>query len=320
MVIACATDNKFVQHCSVMLTSLLCNNKGVEIYILTDGLSDANALLLNEEVVSKKGTLTICNIDSALLERFPLSSIGELAHISKATYYRLLLADILPLSINKVIYLDCDIIVDGPIDELWSVDLSDKAIAAVLQIGSGNHAERLGIPIQYGYFNAGVNVMNLDYCREHNLSEVFLDYIQEHNDNLLYNDQDVLNGVLYDKCVHVMPQWNMTPLMYDWRLRLRGDKRDGKVVNDYSDEKKNAICHRKNPSIIHYASRIKPWDKDCVSPVYKRYYEYARKTLHFNHIKPQPELSRQIAIARQFIREVLSLIKQFFHKTDQSLM
>lgn len=319
MIIACATDNNFVQHCSIMLTSLLCNNNNVEIYILTDGLTEENTKILSEEVDAYHGSLHICNVDPKILDEFPLSTNKELKHISKATYYRLLMADILPPTVKKVLYLDCDIIVDAPIDEFWNMDLSGKALAAVLQIGSGDHAERLGIPIEYGYFNAGVNLMNLEYCREHNLSKVFMDYIQEHYEHLLYNDQDVLNGVLYDKCMHVMPQWNMLPLMYDWRLKLRGDKRNGVVINDYTEEKRNAISHRKNPSIIHYASKIKPWHKNSSSPVYKKYYDYAKKTIHFNNIKPQPEFSRQLVVISTRVREFLSLIKQFIHKTDASL-
>ena len=319
MIISCATDNNYVQHCSIMLTSLLCNNKNVEIYVLTDGLTAENSKILHDEVEHYNGVLHICNVDPALIDKFPLSGLGALKHISKATYYRLLMGDILPETVDKVLYLDCDIIVDAPIDEFWNTDLTGKAVAAVLQIGSGDHAERLGIPIQYGYFNAGVNLMNLQYCREHNLSKVFMDYIQEHYDLLLYNDQDVLNAVLYDKCVHVMPQWNMLTQMFDWRLKLRGDKRNGIVVNDYIEEKKNAISHRDSPNIIHYSSLIKPWDKNSVSPVYSKYYEYAQKTVHFRHVKPQSEFSRKLAIMKERIRELLSLIKQSIHKTDASL-
>lgn len=320
MVIACATDNNFVQHCSIMLTSLLMNNKNVTIYILTEGLSDQNNKILEEEVSSKGGILSICKVDSKVIEKFPLSSLGALSHISKATYYRLLMADILPTSIHKVLYLDCDIIVNGSLNELWDVDLSEKPIAAVLQLGAGSYCERLGYPIEYGYFNAGMNLMNMDYCRDNNMSDVFMKYIEDNYSKLKYNDQDVLNAIFYDKCIHLMPQWNMTSAMYSRVINRRGDKRNGVIINGYWEEKENAKKHRKDANIIHYVAKPKPWDKNCVHPLYHLYYEYAKHTINYKHLQPQNRLSRSIAIFVDYVRSYMSAIKQTIHKTDPSLM
>ena len=121
-----------------------------------------------------------------------------------------LLPDLLSEDVHKAIYLDCDMIINHSIEELWNIDLTGYAIAAVKQIGFGYEAERLGYPIKYGYFNAGMNVLNLDYFREHNVSQQLIDYIAENSNLIKFHDQDALNGVLYDKTVHVMPQWNMT--------------------------------------------------------------------------------------------------------------
>lgn len=49
MNIALATDDNFVQHCCVTITSILCNNKGVDIYIVTEGLSANNEKLLKKQ-------------------------------------------------------------------------------------------------------------------------------------------------------------------------------------------------------------------------------------------------------------------------------
>ena len=94
-------------------------------------------------------------MDSTLIDNLPLSKAEGLNHISKATYYRLLIADILPKEIDRVLYLDCDIIVNDSLEELWGIDMTGKAIAASPQIGSGHDCERLGYPIEDGYFNAG---------------------------------------------------------------------------------------------------------------------------------------------------------------------
>ena len=137
MNIVCATDDNFVQHCTIMLTSLLLNNKGVNIYLLTEGLKFENEKIIREQVEVLGGTLNVCFIDTSIVERFPMPADKNLTHISRATYYRLLIPEILPLDVGKVIYLDCDIIVNGSLQELWDVNMAEYALAAVPQIGSG---------------------------------------------------------------------------------------------------------------------------------------------------------------------------------------
>jgi len=154
MVIVCSTDDKFVQHCTIMLVSLLSNNKNVEIYILTEYLTLKSIKILEDEVSQYNGKLHLMNINSSVIDKFPMPKGSNLSHISRATYYRLLIPDILPDSIDKILYLDCDIIVNASIDNLWNVNLEGYAIAAVKQIGYGFEAERLRYPIKYGYFNA----------------------------------------------------------------------------------------------------------------------------------------------------------------------
>lgn len=320
MNIVCATDDNFIQHCSIMLVSLLCNNKDVDIYILTEGLTPSNKQIIEDEVSDKGGRVLFCNVDSTLINNLPLSKAPGLNHISKATYYRLLIADILPQEVDKVIYLDCDIVVNDSLEELWQMDMTGKAIAASPQIGSGYNCERLGYPIEDGYFNAGVTMMNLAYCRQKHITEELLEYAAENHEKLLLNDQDVLNGVLHNRAIHILPQWNMTSACYMFELDKRGDKRNGFVINDYAAAKKNIRERGMNPCIVHYVSKPKPWQDGCTNPLYHLYYEYAKRTLHFSGLIPQDEKQRQKTVKKEFLRNVLSAIKQRIRKTDQTRM
>lgn len=314
MNIVCATDDNFVQHCCIMLVSLLCNNKDVEVFILTEGLNSQNQKIIEEEVASKGGSVHFCFVDPSIVEDLPLSKLDCLSHISRATYYRLLISDILPKEIDKAIYLDCDIVVNNSISELWNVNMDNKAIAAVLQIGSGKEAERLGYPMEYGYFNAGVTMINLKFFREYNVTALLLDYMMTNAENLLYNDQDVLNGVLYDKCIHLLPQWNMNANAYDRNIEQKVDIKNGIIINTYREYKDNIAQYRDNPVVLHYVSKPKPWDKNCIHPLYHLYYDYARKTIHYCNIKPQNKLSRMVAIIVDRSLVVLSYIKRQFIK------
>lgn len=317
MNIVCATDNNFVQHCTIMMVSVLCYNPNTVFYVLTEGLSSENEQILHEEVEGKGGVLHICLVDDEKINSLPLSKTQNLNHISKATYYRLMISELLP-DVDKVIYLDCDIVVNDSLYELWNTDISQYAIAAVLQIGYGYEAERLGYPLKYGYFNAGVNMLNLNYFREQNLKDALFQYAEENSVKLLYNDQDILNAVLYDKCLHLLPMWNMTAMAYDPILKHRGDMKDGIAVNTYNIEKNNIYRYRNNPPILHYVAKPKPWQKGCFHPLSYLYYDYARKTIHYKDLKQDCALNRMLARLKYNIICFASNIKQSIKRTDNT--
>ena len=318
MIITCATDDNFVQHCCIMLVSLLLNNSDVDIYILTEGLKPENEKIIRREVGKYNANIYFLIVDSDVVAKFPLPKDEGLKHISRATYYRLFMAELLPKEVHKVIYLDCDIIVDANIQDLWDIDLNEHAIAAVPQVGSGFEAFRLGYPVEYGYFNAGVNVLNLDYFRKNNITAKLIDYISVNYSYIKYHDQDTLNAVLFDKCLHLLPQWNMSSVAYKAFLDKHGDSINGKIINEYKKEKANIKLFRNNPPILHYVSKPKPWNRNCVHPLYQKYYYYAQKTINFTHIKPQSKISRLPSIIKHNIITLLSEIKQRVITTDPS--
>ena len=90
MNVVCATDDNFVQHCTIMLTSLLINNTDVNIFLLTEGLKPQNELIIKQQVEKLKGALEIYLVDTSIIEKFPMPKDTNLSHISRATYYRII--------------------------------------------------------------------------------------------------------------------------------------------------------------------------------------------------------------------------------------
>lgn len=276
MNIVCSTDNNYVQHCCCMLASLFANNQNEKhsIHVLSEDLKPQYLEQIRDVVDAYQGQLFYYAVDPDSLKHCPIKSTD---HLSIATYYRLLIADLLPPDLQRVLYLDCDIVIDGSLDEFWNTSLRGYALAAIEEMGSSapDVYERLEYDAKYGYFNAGVLLVNLDYWRKKNLTELFFNYMASHSDKLKAHDQDVLNAVLHDKCLHVSSKWNVEEAFYHYYMIKKWRRRD-------DNEMKSILFH---PVILHYSWKPKPWEKSCRHPFRLKYFEYLRKITAFAHVK-----------------------------------
>lgn len=263
-----ATDERYAQHCLVALTSLVEHNEDVLCFIITARLPK-EIISIFEQCSTKYGfVLKWVTISETFVSNFPLPPNKDLSHISLAAYYRLFLAELLPQNIDKVIYLDCDIIVNDSLSELWNIDTNGRALAVCepgdIDFAIGNKVyERLDIPRSYNYFNSGVLVFNLKYFRENNIQKILIDFCKKYHNRIVYHDQDVLNGVLFRETIYFGERFNMQ------RTHANSD-------NDYAFN---------NPAIIHFSSTPKPWDYGCRHLFRYYYYDVLSKT-PFNSFKP----------------------------------
>lgn len=315
MNIVVATDNNFVQHCIATLNSLLQNNqKGIKIYVLSEGLTEENLDILTNLVSSNGSYLSFIQINREKFNALPMPNLDFLSHISIATYFRLLIPDLLPQSVSKVIYLDCDIIIRKSIDDLWKTDIDNHAIGAVYQVSHDtiSNAERLGYSESYGYFNAGVLLINVEFWRDHSISSKLIEFLNNKKEDILYHDQDALNGVLFDKCKKLPCKWNMLSIFFKKDTLKITDTIDGKIINDYIDDKDIMIIEYLNPTIIHFVSQPKPWKIKSSHPFTNEYYKYLHNTPWQYSTKPTQVLSYLYRILRK-------LILKFTHKEDSYL-
>ena len=133
--IACNIDANFMQHCAVTLVSLFENNKSADIcvHIVAPSLSEENQQILRNLVASYGNDIRFYFPPEYLLSCFAIKKFGK--RISMATYYRCMFSAILPDDVEKVLYLDCDIVVLGDISEFWNTDLSGCGAACIEDIG-----------------------------------------------------------------------------------------------------------------------------------------------------------------------------------------
>lgn len=230
----------------VAIKSLFLNNTGEEIdlHIVTDGFPPKIHKQINALADHFGRKIEIHTVDASRFSSLP--EITESASpIPRGTYLRLLLPELLS-GINKILYLDTDIIVDRPIRELWDTPLDGNYYAA--STGAlPEHKKRLGFSNDEPYINAGVMLMNLPAFRRDEICSKCIRWIQDNPDKASLIDQDALNAVCRGKFIETGPEFNV-------HRRLRGD---------YSHAEENAVKH---PVIYHFTA-FKPWFKHTPDPI-----------------------------------------------------
>jgi len=252
--IALCTDNNYAMPAGVMIYSVCKHTEGVSFNVIVpDNFSKVNKSKLKEITNRFAATIRFINISKEIVEGFPVGLDNQPAHISIAAYYRLFLGELLPKTISKVIYLDCDLICLSSLQELWNIELDDAPLACVNDMPRHwQHPQiRLGYDESFPYFNSGVLLINLDYWRSSNVVDDFKRFIIESPEKLELHDQDVLNYVFHENALFIPPKFNATDTLFHKEFLNEKFPCSGAEVYDA----------RYNPVIVHFTYKNKPWIK-----------------------------------------------------------
>ena len=280
MNIVLITDENYINPTGTAIASVIRANPNdfFEIYIVTKGLSCEHVAVLESFIKPYKENvvLKIIPLPEDLFTDFPIRAND---HVSIATYYRIYFPKLLPQNVDKVLFLDGDVLCVDTINEFYNTDLRDYSCAVIHDERNDDpkNFRRLKYPKENGYFCAGVMLINLEWWREHNVMQNCLDYIAREPESCLWHDQDALNHVLND-----------TVLWADFRYNLMQgfffEKTDMLISERFYKEIDSAV---KNPCILHFSSTYKPWHTECNHPLkklYRKFYkEYTGKKLHLVH-------------------------------------
>jgi lipopolysaccharide biosynthesis glycosyltransferase len=273
--IAVTCDNSFVNHTIVTLNSLkrYNSNRTFFIHILDSGITGKFRFKLKLFLFRLGFKYKFYKIDYSPIKDAPVSH-----HVTIASYNRLFLSTILDQNIERVLYLDSDIIVLGQIDMLFEYDLSDFFVAAAGETLSNIDRERLEFNSDEQYFNAGILVVNLKKWRQENIESKLVDFINNQPRKIKYWDQDVLNYCLKNKWLRLPQKYNLTHFFF--------------YPNDYTPSyfglnQAQYEETQKDPVIIHFTSHQKPWIEGCKHPKKDLYYQYQLtfKQLLFGKLK-----------------------------------
>ena len=259
----------YVQHLAVLLVSLARRNRDLTFHCVVVSGDD-----LGEERGRLLGSLNDCPNVRLRLHRFRVpESLGlpVRAHYALDNYARLWVADFFDGTVEKVLYLDCDMVVLGSLRGLWNADLQGHLLGAVSIPGSTRCAV-LGIPEAHGYFNSGVMLIDLAQWRASRAFETVIAYATGHRALLHDVDQDALNACFHDRRAVLAPIWNgISPFYFDYHpLGL-----DAEALARF----------RHDVKIVHFNGASKPWSYTCRHPR-KREYDRILALTRWRHVPP----------------------------------
>jgi lipopolysaccharide biosynthesis glycosyltransferase len=132
-IVLCA-DHGFVMPCGVLMYSICINNKDINInfYIITDDSlteEDKKDIEYISQEYNPINTVTFLYVVDSMVENVLWY---KSSYYPKQIFYRLFMTELLPKTVDKVLYLDCDIIVRGSLRNLWDIDIDNKSIGATI--------------------------------------------------------------------------------------------------------------------------------------------------------------------------------------------
>ena len=252
MNVAYHSSDAYARILAVSIASLFENNltcDEINVYIIERGITNENKAAL-DSIAQKYGRKILY---------IPMPDINEkedlrLKKVKKKwifdSYCRIYLDDLLPESIDKVLYLDSDVLVTDSLQEIWDTDLSNHVAAGVKDCINKKYYELLGLKDGAHYCNSGVILINLRKWREEHVGDQIRQFVHDRNGYVFFMEQTVMNGVIQDKWLILPVRYNVNTLMMT--LSYQEIQTLRKSDDFYSeDEVRDALA---DPALIHMTS------------------------------------------------------------------
>ena len=269
----CCGDDGYAMPIAVMLCSASANLPPpwrLRVFLMDGGITPASRHRLEKKIAG------LGNVDLEW-RQVGLDAFNQLPttkRLKSSIYIRLLMDDVLPPDLQRIIYLDGDLIVEGDLSQLWQEAFGPAAVLAVCDFGSSVIRPELPLPgadeslrKSAPSFNSGVLMIDLNRWRDERIGQAVLDYVRQFKSIVRFPDQDGLNAVLFGK-------WRQLDL--SWNAQVDNLIRPDQLGNTGTDaeirRRRDELLY--HPRIQHYAGRKKPWNAGRFKPVRKRFIHY----------------------------------------------
>lgn len=282
--VAFVVSKNYIGQLKVTLYSLIIHNKDIRfnVHLLHADLNEIQKQDLERFVNSFNSEIRFYQIDESIFYGMPKMQYDA----SYSAYYKLLLPYFLK-NLQKVLFLDCDIIVKGSISKLFQLK-HDSFISAVsdykINKSRKEHVKQIVGDSDFNYFNSGV--MLFDFSKSYEIVSIdeLKQYMLSFKELIRFHDQDVFNHFYAQNCCFLDEKYNYITTY--------------KSILDvfFPKGKKDAI-------IIHYAN-WKPWNENYIGKsygVYKKYYKMCINEKNVDFMKKR-KFSAQLKLIFGYLR------------------
>lgn len=289
-----AFNDGFALPTKVMLKSLILNNSGpLVIYVFYSSLEQHSIDSVREMEDGERVVFHFRKVEDSFLDGIEIPS-----RFSRETYYRLLAHRLFEENVEKVLWLDGDIIVTGSLLDFYEQDFQGKLYIAYETLSPESFAEKrakLQMPQEAIYINSGVMLFNLKDARKTLNDAQIVQYLADNQSILTLGDQDVFNGLLYRYFYIAAPDH-----LYNFSAR-------------YIKTKNKRFVDR-NVRVIHYAGDEKPWRKNFPHHGFFLWWKYAWNTApELRTLFPVALLTHLLARLRKCLGMLRKFISQVLH-------
>ncbi|GAA5819018.1 MAG: glycosyltransferase family 8 protein [Methanobrevibacter sp. CfCl-M3] len=280
------SDENYAMQLTVLMTSILNNNYDdfdeINFYILSNNITDSSLEKIRSlETIYEKINLII--ISNTEIEKKLEDIKDKLPSSDKSTsyYYRMFAASILP-NVDKILYMDVDIVTNGSLIDLYNTSVDSYYGAGVIDINETGFKEELNMDPNDIYVNSGVLLMNLQKWREDNIQDQIIDFINKTTNKELLYDQHIINHTLKNNIKVLEPKNNvlthMSVLPYKRFMGIFRMKDHVFSEKEYNEAHTNPVC-------IHFITSPwrRPWESNCKHPYIDLFFKYKNLSPFADH-------------------------------------
>lgn len=277
------TDGNYLPHAYELINSIkMYNENKLNIFLVYCDLKDTEINEFKEFIVSNNyGNVHTYYIDASKYD-LPL----QISYLSITAYIRLFAPLLIKEKIDRILYLDCDIICRGSILPLYNADFEGKPIAACINMNYETNPDfnyNLGLDIENEYINSGVLLINIDEYKKIVNEQIIIDCITEYRDRLVQHDQDLINILFYK---------NMKLLSTDYNYQILRPEREAKI----------------DSCLTHYAESPKPWEDS--------YFYFIKGIPYYEYLIKNNEKDKAYKLIKKHIHNYSNIL---VNKCDEDL-
>lgn len=315
MNIAYVSDNNYADIMGVSITSLFENNKNcneINVFIIDNNISKENKNKLNQLSIKYNRNITF----------IPFPDLSKLIDVeinvrswSISAFGRLFLELLIPDNIDKILYLDCDTLINDSIKELYETDIKEKYCGMTPYMQSLANLI-VGLNAEDQWLNSGIMLISLNKWRENKLYKKFIKFINERNGDIPLVDEGVLNGTIHSQTMKLPYKYNVYCQMFYYKSSQKAKSHNKyiRICNGFWDDNTLNII-RNNPVIVHFTNSdyyFRPWIKPCFGC---KMYPYTDEWLKYKAISPwadEPLRSNKGKLKKQIIKKIKYVIVDIY--------